>query len=298
MIAAGQNLKRLLSAKGWDDAHGRMERPVSLRSADKPASHGAESDFPTILRIIIGDCGLRAPKPSRRLPTFSPGSPLRRRNYDCGFPRSRGRRKTQDRTVPKGSTPWVISTYNPVTMSSLLIREVPDDRALIAALAPRRARPRTRHPARASRRRARRARQPRAHRRRGGDRQDRARRGDLPGSGGAGRARPRRALLRPDRDAPVRPVGRTLRALSPRRRPLPAAPGAFADRGTVGAVASQAALFRAGARLLRRPRAQPPRRPPARRSALGRPRQPRPPALPRPQLAALPLLLLATYRAR
>ena len=55
-IAAGQNLKRLLSAKGWGRRPGRMEQPVSLRSETANLHHaGLTRDFPTVLRTSIGD---------------------------------------------------------------------------------------------------------------------------------------------------------------------------------------------------------------------------------------------------
>jgi len=45
-IAAGQNLKRLLSAKGWGGVHCRGERPDSPIWARKPASRQSETQFP------------------------------------------------------------------------------------------------------------------------------------------------------------------------------------------------------------------------------------------------------------
>ena len=78
----------------------------------------------------------------------------------------------------------------------------------------------------------------------------------------------------------------------------PPLPDAFARRGMIGAVASQAALFRQVADFLRRARRPPAGRAPPRGSPLGGPRQPRPAALPRPHgRRSCRSSLLATYRA-
>ncbi len=120
---------------------------------------------------------------------------------------------------------------------------------------PRRARPGTRHPQRAARG-ARRAWPSRADRRGGGHRQDRARGGGMPGGTGAGSARTRRALLRLDRDAALRPVGRPRRPVSPRRR-LPAASRGFRPARHPGHDRQPAVAFPTGRRLVRRARRRP-----------------------------------------
>ena len=141
--------------------------------------------------------------------------------------------------------------------------------------------------------------QPRADRRRGGHRQDGARGGDLPRGDRAGGARPRRALLRPHRDARPTARGSTSSPTTAHATTCHRLPPAFAERGTVGAVASQAALFHAVLDFLAAVAAAAPPRRPARGSSTGR----MPPAstccassparLPRCRCS-----LLVTYRAR
>src|SRR6185437_9387119 len=64
-----------------------MAGPVSLRSARKPASRESETRYPDGVTNKHRRFRVVTPKPSRPLPTFSPGRPFRVPRYPLAEPR-------------------------------------------------------------------------------------------------------------------------------------------------------------------------------------------------------------------